>query len=245
MKVPFAVYADLKCFTEKLDNVRPSQDSQYTLKYQKHEPSRFCFLIVSPYFEFELVIYTKKSEDEDIRRIFCETLETKAREVCDMIKYPKKMIFTEDDKRKYKESRKGFSEVRDHCHISGGAAHVTTKRNILVSRRTSRWIRYQLRETRSVLTMRSAFWTVLSSWLVPVRTLLNNLDKDNCKNLGKFNDEDKFELLKRRGVYPNNYVDLIENLDKEKLPSKDEFYSQLNDTEVSDEDYQHAQNVWN
>ncbi len=85
MRVPFAVYAVFECFTEKLNNVRPSKDSQYTLKYQKHEPSGFCFLIVSPYFEFELVIYTKKSDNEDIGRIFFETIETEIRKVCDMI----------------------------------------------------------------------------------------------------------------------------------------------------------------
>ena len=91
---------------------------------------------MSPYFEFEPVIYTKKSEDGGIGRIFFETLETKIREVCDMIKYPKKMIFTEEDKRKYDSATnchicgKGFSEtnrkVSVHCHIFGkfrGAAH--------------------------------------------------------------------------------------------------------------------------
>ncbi len=118
MRVPFAVYADFECFTEKLSNARPSEDSQYTLKYQKHEPSGFCFLIVSPYFEFEPVIYTKKSEDEDIGRIFFETLESEIRKVCDMIKYQKEMIFTEDDKRKYEEST--------NCHICGKSEFTET-----------------------------------------------------------------------------------------------------------------------
>ncbi len=75
-------------------------------------------------------------------------------------------------------------------------------------------------------------------------TLVDNLDKDNCKNLWKFYEGDKFELLKRKGVYPYDYMDSLEKLDKEKLPSEDEFYSRLNNTEISDEDYQHAQNVW-
>ena len=98
-----------------------------TMKYQKHEPSGFCLYIVSPYFEFEPIMYTKKSQDEDIGQIFFETLETELRKVCDLIE--KEMIFTDDDKRTYEESThchicgKEFSEtdckVRDHCHISG------------------------------------------------------------------------------------------------------------------------------
>ncbi len=63
MRVPFAVYADFECFMEKLSNARPSEDSQYTMKYQKHQPSGFCLYIVSPFFEFEPIMYTKKSED--------------------------------------------------------------------------------------------------------------------------------------------------------------------------------------
>ena len=135
MRVPFAVYADFECFTEKLDSVRPSEDAQYTMKYQKHEPSGFCLYVVSPYFEFEQIMYTKKSEDEDIGRIFFETLETEVRKVRDLIKH-EEMIFTDDDKRTYEESThchicgKEFSQtdrkVRDHCHISGkfrGTAH--------------------------------------------------------------------------------------------------------------------------
>ena len=75
-------------------------------------------------------------------------------------------------------------------------------------------------------------------------TLVDNLGKSNCKNLWKFYEGDKFELLKRKGVYPYEYVDSLERLSDDKLPSKDEFYSRLNNTEISDEDYQHAQNVW-
>ena len=52
-------------------------------------------------------------------------------------------------------------------------------------------------------------------------------------------------LLTRKGVYPYDYVSSIDKLKETKLPSKDEFYSKLNDEDISDEDYQHAINVWN
>ena len=52
-------------------------------------------------------------------------------------------------------------------------------------------------------------------------------------------------LLTRKGVYPYDYVTSINKLKETKLPSKDEFYSKLYDEEITDEDYKHANNVWN
>ncbi len=94
MRVPFAAYVNFESFTKKLNGVRPSEDSQYMMKYQKHEPSRFCLYIVSLYFEFEPIMCTKKSEDKDIGWIFFKTLETEIRKVCDLIKCEKEMVFT-------------------------------------------------------------------------------------------------------------------------------------------------------
>ena len=52
-------------------------------------------------------------------------------------------------------------------------------------------------------------------------------------------------LLTRKGIYPYDHVSSIDILKETKLPSKDLFYSKLKDEEISDEDYQHAINVWN
>ena len=48
----------------------------------------------------------------------------------------------------------------------------------------------------------------------------------------------------RKGVYPYDYMDSFDKFN-EKLPSKEEFYSILNNEHISDEDYKHAQDVWN
>jgi len=56
---------------------------------------------------------------------------------------------------------------------------------------------------------------------------------------------DKCDLLLRKGVFPYDWFDSFEKLNETKLPPKEEFYSKLNDSEISDSDYEHAQKVWN
>ena len=52
------------------------------------------------------------------------------------------------------------------------------------------------------------------------------------------------DLLTRKGVFPYDYVSSLKKLDEKQLPPKEEFYSKLNDENISDEDYQHALNVF-
>ncbi|CAH3198068.1 unnamed protein product, partial [Porites evermanni] len=73
--------------------------------------------------------------------------------------------------------------------------------------------------------------------------LVSNLQPDdfhNTKQVFKKN----VNLLTRKGVYPYDYVSSLEKLSETQLPPKEEFYSKLNDEEISDDDYQHAINVW-
>ena len=47
-----------------------------------------------------------------------------------------------------------------------------------------------------------------------------------------------------KGVYPYEYMDTLERLKETKLPPKEAFYSKLNNEDINDEDYAHAQKVW-
>ena len=75
--------------------------------------------------------------------------------------------------------------------------------------------------------------------------LVRNLQPDDFHNT-KVIYPQNIELLTRKGVYLHDYVSSIETrLTETQLPSKSEFYSKLNDEDITDADYQHALNVWN
>ena len=57
-------------------------------------------------------------------------------------------------------------------------------------------------------------------------------------------DLNKFALLLRRGVYPYECMDSWKRFKEESLPDKECFYSKLKNEHITDEDYAHAQKVW-
>ena len=58
------------------------------------------------------------------------------------------------------------------------------------------------------------------------------------------NDLNKFVLLLRKGVYPYEYMDSWEKFNEKSLPSKEDFYSNLNMENIDDIDYRHGNNVF-
>ena len=75
--------------------------------------------------------------------------------------------------------------------------------------------------------------------------LVSNLPKDDLKYTSQAFKGRRLELMTRKGVYPYDFVDSFEKFDQTELPTKDQFYSILNDQHISNEDYQHVKNVWN
>ena len=47
-----------------------------------------------------------------------------------------------------------------------------------------------------------------------------------------------------KGVYPYGYMDSKEKFDYDQLPANVAFFSKLNNSDISDEEYAHKQNVW-
>merc|ERR1712208_46795 len=58
-------------------------------------------------------------------------------------------------------------------------------------------------------------------------------------------DENAFELLTRKGVYPYEYMNSWEKMNETKLPSKEDYFSQLTGKGISEKDYDFAHKLYN
>ena len=71
-----------------------------------------------------------------------------------------------------------------------------------------------------------------------------NPNYNQLKYTSEIFKSNKLDLMARKGVYPYDYMDSFDKFNSQ-LPSKEDFYSILNDKHISKEDYEHVQNVWN
>ena len=83
-----------------------------------------------------------------------------------------------------------------------------------------------------------------------VNFLLSSLDKlvkgsDEFSIMKKLMpEENKRQLLLKKGIYPYEHMDLFEKVGETKLPEKEKFYSSLSGKGITDEEYEHAKQVW-
>ena len=74
--------------------------------------------------------------------------------------------------------------------------------------------------------------------------LASNLPKDDLIYTSKAFKSERLDLLSRKGVYPFDFMDSFEKFNNRELPTKDQFYSILNDEHIMDDEYIHAKEVW-
>ena len=112
MRVTFVIYADFECYTEPIAGCTPNDDKSYTNKYQKHKPSGFSYLIKCSddrVYPPKHITYTAKSPDEDISKLFVESLEANIKYIYNRFKWSKPIYMTTEDKAAYNSAK--------HCHI--------------------------------------------------------------------------------------------------------------------------------
>ena len=301
LPIPFVVYADFECFTKSLETCKPNPAGSYTLGYQKHEPSGFCFYIkgIVPNI-FKPICFTKKKESDNVAEIFVSKLAMVTRKLFDdFYRHPKPLRLTEEEQKSFKEAsichicskELKDDKVRDHCHFTGeyrGAAHnscnlqckkplilpvifhnlqgydahlfikklsglkgelnciPSTEEKYISFSKKIKVDEYRSRKTGEMVSLNFEIRFIDSFKFLQtsLANLVGNLQPDDFQNTKEIM-KDNIELLTRKGVYPYDYVSSLEKLSETQLPTKEQFYSRLNDEDISDEDYSHAINVWN
>ena len=301
LPIPFVVYADFECFTKSLETCKPNPAGSYTLGYQKHEPSGFCFYIKGIVSNiFKPICFTKKKESDNVAEVFVSKLAKVTQKLFDdFYRHPKPLRLTEEEQKSFKEARichiclgnLDGDRVRDHCHFTGqyrGAAHnscnlqckkplilpvichnlqgydahlfikqlsglkgelnciPSTEEKYISFSKKIKVDEYRSRKTGEMVTLNFEIRFIDSFKFLQtsLANLVGNLQPDDFQNTKEIM-KDNIELLFRKGVYPYDYVSSLEKLSETQLPTKEKFYSRLNDEDISDEDYSHAINVWN
>ena len=303
-KVPFVVYADTEALIKEIHNCDPNPNKSYTKKYQKHEPVSFSYYIKcfdNSVCEPILRTYTKTTpEGEDAMDVFIKWLEEDVKAIANI--KPKKMIFTEEDKERFNESKECWiceepfkdNKVRDHCHytgryrgpacnscnlkyrkpkfipvffhnLSGYDSHLFIKKlgspdekeNMdCIPNNEEKYIsfsknikvgQYKDKKTGELKdkTFKIRFLDSFKFLPASLGTLVNNLPKDAFNNLERYYTPEEARLIKRKGVYPYEYINTEEKFKETKLPPKKAFYSRLSGEGITEKYYKHALNVWN
>ena len=60
-----------------------------------------------------------------------------------------------------------------------------------------------------------------------------------------FSDPVQFQLMKKKGVYPYDYMDSFSKFNDTQLPKREDFYSLLTDDDMDEDNFRHAKDVWN
>ena len=73
--------------------------------------------------------------------------------------------------------------------------------------------------------------------------LVSNLPKDDLIYTSKVFKGKRLNLMSQKGVYPYHFMDSFEKFNQMELPTKDQFYSILNDQHITDDEYDYAKKV--
>ena len=74
--------------------------------------------------------------------------------------------------------------------------------------------------------------------------LVSNLPKEDLKYTSEEFTGKKLSLMSQKGVCPYDFMDSFDKFNPTELPTKEQFYSTLNDQQITNDEYDHARKVW-
>ncbi|XP_031789072.1 uncharacterized protein LOC116418032 [Nasonia vitripennis] len=261
-KVPFVIYADFECLLKPTENENA---------FQLHEAYSIGYFIKCS-FDDSLSGYRsyrrKNEEEETAAAWFVQELKSIGEKIDVLYKNPKPMRLTDLEEISFRRSstchicRKPFTSeelaVRDHCHLTGrfrGATHNSCN----LDYKDSRFIpvvfhnlnydtHFILKEIATSTLMRGRIHRFLafSTFIIGKACIISEKVPIAVKEFRSDGlTDEKIDLLRRKGVFPYDFVNGLDKLTTTKLPEKNDFYNKLTDSQIAEEDYKHAVQVWN
>ncbi|XP_046737566.1 uncharacterized protein LOC124406256 [Diprion similis] len=231
MQVPYIVYADFECL---LENSSQSSESSHTKIYQKHVPysTEFENAEVCHICELKFVHPNDRVEDH------CH--------VTGLYRGPAHLNCNLN----YKLNRTVpvvFHNLSgyDAHFIIGELANIKSSSLSVLPITKEKYIAFT--QTFHSLAVRLQFidsYRQMSSSLAELSSYLRHNDLTNLECQCPNATDSQFNLLTCKGIFLYDYVTEVDRLNERSLPSKESFYNVLNDQNIEDEDYAHAQNVW-
>ena len=294
LPVPFCIYADFECITEKISSCQPSDKKSYTEKYQKHTACSFGYKVICHYdqkYSRDVVIYRGQDCIEKFMKCMFDEVQN-----CQKIireNFNKTLRMTKEDEEAFRKAthchicekkyKVDDEPVRDHCHVTGkyrGSAHQTCNLKLQVSPEKIKIlvIFHNLKGFDSHFIIRQFGELIKEGEDISINVIAQNAEKYMAFYIGKhlsfidsfgfmsssleklasnlsdegfiytrkyFTDEIQLDLMKKKGVYPYDYMDSFCKFNDTELPKREYFYSLLTDENISEVDYCHAEGVWN
>ena len=132
----------------------------------------------------------------------------------------------------------GVSKGKIDCIPNNEEKYISFTKHVEVDR-------FMKKEKEVIVTREMRFIDSMKFKSLSLNKLVKNLGKVDFKNTEKYYDERQMKLLKRKGVYPYEWLDSVERLNETELPDISSFFSKLSGKGISEEDYKHARKVWN
>ena len=252
MKVPFIIYADLECLLEKMSTCINNPNESSTTKINKHTPSGYSIFTSCSFDESKNKLNYYRGKD--CMKKFCKDLKEHATRI---INHEKKKIMplTKKEKINYNDQKVCYICKKEFDTID------TTKSSSLERFMSSSLSKVVDNLSEGIHNNKCADCKSNLDY-IKIKNEKLILECYNCKQRyrKKFNKEltkrfastyefcnndlNKFVLLLRKSVYSYEYMDTWERFSEISLPSKEDFYSNLNMEDISDIDYRHANNVF-
>ena len=120
-------------------------------------------------------------------------------------------------------------------------------KNISPYPNNSKWVSISIKKQEKTMPINRELRFLDSFRFLPssLDKLASNLTSDKLHNLRNcYPEENEFQLLQNKGLYPYDYIDDETKLSSEQIPTKLDFYNKLKGEHISDENYNHFKHVW-